>query len=108
MIFYVSCRPIKIDNRLHTPKEHFKSSFTGINFTFKLVTFNRNIDGRFLYQITLSNEYTEQEKEEFKTVILEGLALFSGHEKSLQSAKELAERLSDQDWEISDNKIVKV
>lgn len=92
---------------LITPKEHFKTSFTGINFSFELVAFDRNVDGRFLYELNVSDEYTEEEKTNYKAVILEGLQLFSGHEKSLQSAKELAEKLTNKVWVISNNKITR-
>jgi hypothetical protein len=101
MIFYVSCRPIKIENKMYSPKEHFKNCFVGLNVTFKLVANNLKTDGRWLYEINISDNYTQAERDTFKAVMLEGLQLFSVHEKTLASAETLAELLTDRAWTIN-------
>lgn len=105
MKFYVSIRPLRIENRLYSPKEHLKHNFKGLDIGFNLVAINQEIDGRWLYEITISDSYTEQEITDYKAVILEGLQVFGVHEKTLTSAKALAEILTDKTWDIVDDHI---
>lgn len=105
MRFYISCRPLRMGTILLTPKEQLKHGFKGLNFSFDLVASNHLHDGRFLYEVIISEEYPLEQKQEIKTVILEGLQVFGVHEKSLQSAKELAETLTEKDYRINNDKI---
>lgn len=94
MIFYFSCRPLRYRREIISPKECLKNNFTGITFTFDTIGYNPKIDGRWLYEIRLCEDYTEEEADEFKEVIIEGLAAFSAHIKTLQGAKTLADKIT--------------
>ena len=106
MTFYVSLRALQMGNKMVTPKEFFKKGFVGINFTSKMVAENRGSDGRLLYEIEIDAGYTQQEKDDYKAMFLEALTMFSVHEKTLQSAEDLAELLTGKDFSQSGDKIV--
>ena len=66
------------------------------------------LDGRWLYEITIDDSYTPSRKQQLKAVFIEAMTGFSGHLKTLNSAKALAEILTGLTYEIVDNKIVPV
>lgn len=106
MTFYVSVRPIKYRNDLISPTEQLKFGFPGINFTYeKLGERVPGDDGRYLYRVTISDEYPAQIQGDYKDIIIEGLMPFCVHLKTLQSAKDLAERLTKRPWVIEGDKI---
>lgn len=104
---YVSIRPLVVGTELLMPDKHFKEGFKGLDIKASLVAENRTIDGRLLYEVLIGEDsgYTPEKCEEYKAIILEGLQAWSVHEKSLQSAKELAETLSRKSFEIKNEKI---
>lgn len=95
MTFYISTRPIRINKVMVTPKEHLKNNFSGLDFSYKLIAWNKDIDGRMLYEITLSDIYTTEEKNELKTMLVESLSIFGGHLKTLSSAQALAIKITN-------------
>lgn len=100
--FYVSCRPIQLNNVLYDPSSQLKEGFKGLDLEFKFLASNRSADGRYLFEIIIgkNSAYSNQECLDFKAIVLEGLQAWSVHEKSLQSAKELAELLTGLAWNI--------
>lgn len=105
MTFYVSVRPLIIDNKMISPKRHFLVNFKGINFTFEQLAFSPGQDGRMLYEINLSNEYSTQQANEYLEVMVDSLAVFNGKLKTIDKAKELADLISTRVWEIKNGKI---
>lgn len=105
MIFYISCRPLYLGTILLTPKEQLKNGFKGLNFKHDLLAADHNKDGRFLYEIKISDEYNSEKQEEIKSVILEGLQVFGVHLKSSESAKELAESITNKEYTIESGKL---
>lgn len=101
MVFYVSARPIKVDNRLISPKEQLKYGFMGMDITFKNIAQGISTDGRWLYEIECVDSVAQE-------VILEGLQAWSCHLKTLESAKTLAEILTSVSWEIVSDRILPV
>ena len=101
MIFYVSVRPIRIETRLLSPKEHFKYGYQGMNVSFNCLSAGTENDGRWLYEVGC-DDVTAQE------VILEGLQMWGVHLKTLESAKVLAEKLTGLEWIIEREKIIPV
>lgn len=108
MKFYVSARPLRYNKHLITPKETLNRGFTGLNVSNKLIAMNQNLDGRMLYLIEISDEYSEQQKQDYKEVILEALLPFAVHEKTLESAKSLAEILTEEQYKIENGEIAPV
>jgi hypothetical protein len=103
MIFYISCRPLRVDNKLITPKEHLKYNFTGVDFTFKPVCWNAPVDGRILYEIDLNSSDTS-----IRDAIIEGLYMFGCHLKSsVSSAASLASLITGETWVVNGDKIEK-
>lgn len=105
MTFYFSCRPFVIDRRLITPKYQFENGFKGLNIEFKNICSGNIADSRWLYQCNVSDEYTESDQIEIKNVVLEALSAWGIHEKSLDSAAELAQKLTGVKWKIKKNEI---
>lgn len=107
--FYVSLRPIKIGTSLITGNEHIVHSFKGLDISHKVVASDFNLDGRMLYEFNIgsNSDYSPQQCADYKAILLEGLQLFSCHEKTLDSALALAKSITQVDtWEISDDSIV--
>ncbi len=101
MTFYLSCRPLRFRREIVSPKECLKYNFPEINFRSRCIAFNMKIDGRWLYEICLCQDYTDAEADEFKEEIKEGLAAFGAHLQSTASAQALAERITGQDFVIN-------
>lgn len=103
--FYVSVRPIQIQSSLLEPYDQLSSGFKGIDVAHKLVCCNRSIDGRYLVEVCIGStqQYTDQQCLTYKEVIVEGLSAWSGHEKTLQSAKLLAESITGVSWSITED-----
>lgn len=95
MIFYISCRPLRIGKRIVSPKECLKYNFIGIKYSFRCLGFNHKIDGRWLYEIELDDSYTTEKTTELQAIFQEALMPFACHLKTLQSAKELAEKINE-------------
>ena len=91
MKFYVSCRPLIFRKEIISPKECLKNNFPGLKFSFVCVGFNRKIDGRWLYEITIDDSYDDAMQKEIKQVIMEALMPFAVHEKTDASAAALKE-----------------
>jgi len=90
MVFYVSIRKINFNGkRLLSPKYMLQDGFVGIPIRWKCLGENTKIDGRSLYEI-------ETDTKEHKEVILEGLAMWGAHLKTLETAKILLEKLVGQ------------
>jgi hypothetical protein len=94
MKFYISARPLIFDNRMHFPHKLISEVLVGLDVTIDLVCFDHNKDGRILYLVSSS------EDSEVKEVILEAFSGYAGHEKTLNSAKVLAEKITEIVWEI--------
>lgn len=77
-----------------TPKSHLNSGFKGIPLNWKCIGSGNNDDGRWLYEI-------ETDTLEHQEVILEGLQMWGVHLKTLDSAKALADKLTNQVWIIN-------
>lgn len=94
--FYVSCRPIYLPIEPSfwlTPRHLLEKSFNGMPLQFTTVAWNSDIDGRMLYQIDVDTV-------EHRDVVVEALAWFGCHQKTLGSAKELAELLTGQTYDL--------
>lgn len=65
------------------------------------VASNPKVDGRWLYEICLCEDYTDAEADEFKEEIKEGLAAFGAHLQSTAAAQALAERITGQEFVIN-------
>lgn len=70
-----------------TPKQMLNSGFRGIFLKWKCVANGIQDDGRWLYEI-------ETDTQEHRDVVLEGLQAWGVHLKTLNSAKELVEKLT--------------
>lgn len=106
--FYISLRPIRLDEKLYYPHAHLDKGFAGLDIKHNLIAFNSDIDGRMLYEIKIGedSDYSELQIANYKSAFIEGCALFSCHEKTLESAAALAEAITDCDWNIVDDSIV--
>lgn len=100
--FYVSTRPIKIDKYVYGPQDQLEEGFKGLDVQYTVVTQNRNLDGRELCSIVIgaNSSYTDQECQDYKAIILEGLQAWSVHEKTIESAQALAEKLDGVSYEV--------
>ena len=67
----------------------------------RCVGFNMKIDGRWLFEICLCEDYTDAEADEFKEEIKEGLGGFGAHLQSTAAAQALAGRITGQDFVIN-------
>lgn len=109
MVFYLSMRPITLGRHIVIPNSALDNHFTGLVFTYKCISENRSIDGRWLYEIELDAQYTgvsDPTDQEVKDAIIEGLSMFGPHEKSsVQSACDLANVLSSETWQVNGDKI---
>lgn len=105
MIFYVSCRPLRYRKEIISPKECLKNNFTGLDIKFNCLGFNFKLDGRWLYEIEISDNYNVDEQLEYKDIILEALQPFACHIKTLDSAKILIEKITNSQWEIINDKL---
>ena len=108
MTFYLSTRPIRYRKEIISPKECLKNNFAGLLYSFVCIGNNMQVDLRWLYEITIDDSYTPSRKQQLKQVFVEAMLGFSGHLKTLNSAKTLAETLTGLTYEIVDDKIVPV
>lgn len=76
-----------------SPKHHLNSGFKGLPLNWKCLCGGANDDGRWLYEI-------ETDTLEHRDIILEGLQMWGAHLKTLDSAKALAEKLTNTIWSI--------
>lgn len=108
--FYVSTRAVKIDQYIYGPQDQLSSGFKGLDIGYKIICENRSIDGRSVCEITIgaNSQYSDQQKLDYKNIVLEGLAMWSVHEKTLESAKSLAELISGTSWVIEGDSISRV
>lgn len=106
--FYVSLRPIKIGSVFLTGHEHIQHSFKGLDVACKVLASDFNKDGRILCEVVIgsNSSYTDQECQDYKAILMEGLQLFSVHEKSLSSAQSLAETLTEKSWSNDGSKLI--
>ncbi|MBP2310486.1 hypothetical protein GBZ48_31555 [Azospirillum melinis] len=92
--FYVSCRPLLWQGAWMTPNTLLASSFTGMPLRFVSLAWRPEIDGRMLYQIDVDTL-------EHRSVVMEALTWFGCHAKTLGSAKELAELVTGQSYDLN-------
>lgn len=106
--YYISLRPIRLDEKLFYPSAHFEFGFKGLDIKSRLVAYNSDVDGRMLYEIKIGEEsdYSEQQITDYKGIIAEGFALFSYHEKTAVSAAALAETITGCDWNVVGDEII--
>ena len=106
--FYASIRPIRLGKEILTPRDHFDSGFKGLDVKGINILDDLNVDGRMLYQIIIgqNSNYTNEQLSEYKEIVIEGLKLFSVHEKTTESAKILAELITGKQFSIIDNELV--
>lgn len=105
--FYVSVRPIQLGKELLEPYDQLKYGFKGLDISHKLFSCDRSKDGRYLLEIVIgkNSQYSNQDCLDYKAIILEGLQAWSCHEKSAQSACDLAHDLSGATWEVADDNV---
>ena len=106
--FYVSCRPIRYERSLIMPDAQLQLGFKGLDIGFKLMVEDRSLDGRVLYEIVLgaNSSYTDAQCLDYQSIIIEGLAAFSGHLKTLASAQALAQSITGLTFAISGDSLV--
>lgn len=107
LVFYVSTRSIRIGDYLYGPDQQLERGFQGLDITYKLMSEDRTIDGRKLCEITVgaNSSYTDQQCSDYKAIILEGLQAWSAHEKTLDSAKALADKLDGVSYDIVNGRL---
>lgn len=89
MIFYMTIRPLNINGkRLLTPKYMLSDGFPGVIHNWRCLLNGTKKDGRWLYEI-------EVESVEHRDVVIEGLKAWGGHLKTLSSAIDTANSLSE-------------
>ncbi|KAA0593011.1 hypothetical protein J2848_005628 [Azospirillum lipoferum] len=95
--FYVTCRPIYMPTERGfwlMPRHLLERSFTGMPLRYDIIVWDETKDGRALYQIDVDTL-------EHRDVVIEALAWFGCHQKTLGSAKALAELLTGQVYELT-------
>jgi hypothetical protein len=107
MTFYISARPFRFAGKLITPKDQLNKNFIGLDFDWQLIAWDKKKDGRMLYEINFDDNFDQELLVEYKLIIQETFQMFSGHLKTINSAKTLAEYLTGLNWNIVDDKIVK-
>lgn len=107
-IFYVSCRPIRIEEKLLTPRDHISGGFVGLDIIGQVLAEDRHIDGRMVYEIIIGkdSQYTDQQCSDYQAIVLEGLAAFGVHLKTIESAQMLIEQICGVEFPIVEGRIV--
>lgn len=106
--FYISCRPIRIKNELVTPREQFVKGFRGLDIETKVIAMDLNKDGRMVYEVIIgaNSQYSDADCSAYQAIILEGLAAFGCHLKTLESAQALVLLITGKTYEISGDHLV--
>lgn len=106
--FYVTCRPLYFKTEMLNPVDQLKYGFKGLDVQPNVIIDDRSLDGRMLIEITIGANisYSSQQYIDYKEIILEGLQPFSCHLKTTQSAKEFADQISDQVFNIENDSLV--
>lgn len=102
-------RYVQLDTRyIYGPKFQLDNGFKGLDIQYTELCYNRNIDGRALYEIVIgaNSAYSDDDLLAYKEIVLEGLSLFSCHLKTVNSAKVLADSISGFSWSIDGDAIV--
>jgi hypothetical protein len=101
--FYVSCRPIRYSNELITPRDQFEKGFKGLDIIATNLCMNTTLDGRMLYEVIIgqNSSYSDADCAAYQAIIIEGLAAFSCHLKTVASAQALINKISGVNWTIS-------
>lgn len=106
MTSYITCRPLIYRKEIISPKECLKNNFPELNFEFRCIASNKKIDGRWLYEIEINDDYSKEEKGEVLNSIITGLQAFGATKETLTFSKTLIDKLTNKKCKSKDGKIV--
>lgn len=91
---YLTVRPLHWGGNWVTPKHLLAHSFAGMVITFNQLVWLPEADGRMLLELTADTD-------EHLDAITEALTWFGRHQKTLGSARDFAEQITNTTWTLN-------
>lgn len=91
---YLTVRPLMVNGRWTTPKHLLAHSFAGMAFSFRQLVWQPQTDGRMLLELTADTDG-------HLDALVEAMAWFGAHQKTLGSAKAFADQITGAAWTLT-------